>query len=150
MKNLHKHTIVAAAMAFAIGSSGLALAEGMTGKQKATAIGAGTGAVAGAVVGGPVGAAVGAGVGAYVGNKGTDAHGRVDGNAPNKKYSGSYRTGEDVRQAQVALNGQGYALAVDGVCGPATESALRDFQAKHGLSQTGELDSATKSKLGVA
>src|SRR4030095_8871886 len=52
-------------------------AQPMTGKEKATAIGAGTGAVAGAVVGGPVGAVVGAGVGAYVGNKGTDAHGQV-------------------------------------------------------------------------
>ena len=49
----------------------------MTGKQKATAIGAGTGAVAGAVVGGPVGAIVGAGVGGYVGHEGTDANGKV-------------------------------------------------------------------------
>ena len=52
-------------------------AQPMTGKEKATAIGAGTGAVAGAVVGGPVGAVVGAGVGAYVGHEGTDANGKV-------------------------------------------------------------------------
>ena len=49
----------------------------MTGKQKATTIGAATGAVAGAVVGGPVGAVVGAGVGGYVGHEGTDSRGRV-------------------------------------------------------------------------
>ena len=49
----------------------------MSGKQKATAIGAGTGAVAGAVVGGPVGAVVGAAAGGVVGHEGTDANGKI-------------------------------------------------------------------------
>jgi hypothetical protein len=161
MKHTFKHSIVAGAVALAMGSSGLVLAndttktqsttatqeQPMTGKQKATAIGAGTGAVAGAVVGGPVGALVGAGVGAYVGNKGTDANGKVDANNHSSKTG--FRSDESVRKAQVALNGQGYSLSVDGIRGPATEHALRDFQAKQGLAQTGQLDSETMAKLGV-
>lgn len=154
MKHTFKYSIVAGAVALAMGSSGLVLAndttkqeQPMTGKQKATAIGAGTGAVAGAVVGGPVGAVVGAGVGAYVGNKGTDANGKVDANHHSSKTG--FRSDESVRKAQVALNGQGYSLSVDGVRGPATENALRDFQAKQGLAQTGQLDGETMAKLGV-
>ena len=85
-----RHAMIASALSLALGAP-LAQAAGdtstqtngantqgsMTGKQKATAIGAGTGAVAGAVVGGPVGALVGAGIGGYVGHEGTDANGRV-------------------------------------------------------------------------
>ena len=162
MKHTFKHAMIASAVALALGSSGIVLAEDttktqsttatqaepMTGKQKATAIGAGTGAVAGAVVGGPVGALVGAGVGAYVGNKGTDANGKVDANNTSSKTA--YRHDGSVRKAQIALNGQGYSLSVDGVKGPATESAIRDFQAKQGLAQTGQLDAETMAKLGVA
>jgi hypothetical protein len=155
-----KLSLIAGAIALTVGSSGVVLAEGntnsktnaaaaqsqpMTGKEKATAIGAGTGAVAGAVVGGPVGALVGAGVGAYVGHEGTDANGRVDG----KARKSAFRSDESVRQLQTALNAQGYSLAVDGVHGPATENALRDFQAKHGLASTGQLDSETKARLGL-
>ena len=136
-----KHAMVASAVALALGSSGIVLAqdtsktqtatatqaEPMTGKEKATAIGAGTGAVAGAVVGGPVGALVGAGVGAYVGNKGTDANGKVDANNRSSKHA-SYRSDDSIRKAQVALNGQGYSLSVDGVKGPATEQMRRKYQ----------------------
>jgi peptidoglycan hydrolase-like protein with peptidoglycan-binding domain len=113
----------------------------MTGKQKATAIGATTGAVAGAVVGGPVGAVVGAGIGGYVGHEGTDANGKV------ASVSGSDAT---VRNAQVALNDQGFnAGPADGRYGPATQGAVRRFQAERGLAQTGTLDSSTLSALGV-
>ena len=113
----------------------------MTGKQKATAIGATSGAVAGAVVGGPIGAAVGAGVGAVVGHQGTDARGRV---------SSTPSSDGTVRSAQTALNEKGYNVgSVDGHWGPNTESAVRRFQAERGLTQSGELDSATLSALGV-
>ena len=113
----------------------------MSGKQKATAIGATTGAVAGAVVGGPVGAVVGAGIGGYVGHEGTDATGKV------ASMSTSDAT---VRNAQVALNDQGYnAGPADGRLGPNTQSAVRRFQAERGLAQTGTLDSSTLSALGV-
>jgi len=124
-----------------------------TGKQKATAIGATTGAVAGAVVGGPVGAVVGAGVGAYVGHEGTDARGRPPSN-PNSalnKSSHPAASNDTVRSAQSALIAQGYdAGSVDGQYGPATRSALLKFQADKGLTQTGTLDGATLSALGVS
>ena len=115
--------------------------EPMTGKQKATAIGATTGAVAGAVVGGPVGAVVGAGIGGIVGHQGTDANGHV---------STPHTTDSTVRSAQAALNDQGYNVGmVDGRWGPNTESAVRRFQAKSGLTESGRLDSSTLSALGV-
>ena len=116
-------------------------AQPMTGKQKATAIGATTGAVAGAVVGGPVGAVVGAGIGGYVGHEGTDANG---------KASPAHASDGTVRSAQAALNEQGFgAGAVDGQWGPNTQRAVRRFQAERGLPQTGALDGATLSALGV-
>jgi len=117
-------------------------AKPLTGKQKATAIGAGTGAVAGAVVGGPVGAIVGAGAGAVIGHEGTDANGKVS--------SSPSASDGNVRNAQAALNQQGYDVgAVDGQWGPNTQSAVRRYQAEHGLTPTGTLDSATRNALGV-
>ena len=115
--------------------------ESMTGKQKATAIGATTGAVAGAVVGGPVGAVVGAGIGGVVGHQGTDANGHV---------STSHTTDSMVRSAQAALNDQGYDVGlVDGRWGPNTQNAVRRFQAKSGLTESGRLDRSTLGALGV-
>ncbi len=116
----------------------------MTGKEKATAIGATTGAVAGAVVGGPIGAVVGAGMGGYVGNQGTDANGKVATNSA----STSSRSGT-VRSAQLALNNQGYNVSVDGQWGPNTQDAVRKFQAEKGIAQTGTLDGTTLDALGV-
>lgn len=122
----------------------------MTGKQKATAIGAGTGAVAGALVGGPVGAAAGAVVGGVVGHEGTDANGKVYGNDTRRKTSGGMHHHGMVRDAQAALNDKGYnAGPVDGVWGPSTESAVRRYQADKGLTQSGTLDGATLASLGV-
>ncbi|MEO8740002.1 MAG: peptidoglycan-binding domain-containing protein [Casimicrobiaceae bacterium] len=114
----------------------------MTGKQKATAIGAGSGAVAGAVVGGPVGALVGAGIGGYVGHQGTDANGRVS--------TTSTRSGDGtVKKAQAALNDKGYSVTIDGRNGPNTQSAVRAFQEKNGLTSSGTLDDSTLNALGV-
>ena len=122
----------------------------MTGKQKATAIGAGTGAVAGAVVGGPVGAVVGAGIGGYVGHEGTDANGKVNSTDSKASNSSAHPSDNTVRSAQMALNGQGYdAGQVDGQFGPTTQSAVRRFQAERGLNQSGVLDNATLTALGV-
>ena len=123
----------------------------MTGKQKATAIGATTGAVAGAVVGGPVGAAAGAVVGGYIGHEGTDANGKVYATDANGKVSSTARPNGTVRSAQAALNDQGYSAgAVDGQWGPSTQSAVRRFQADKGLAPSGTLDSATLAALGVS
>jgi phage tail tape-measure protein len=121
----------------------------MTGKEKATAIGATTGAVAGAVVGGPVGAVVGGVVGGVVGNQGTDANGRVTSTDGATRVSSSNQDGT-VRNAQAALNQQGYSVgSVDGQWGPNTQSAVRQFQADRGLTQSGTLDAATLAALGV-
>lgn len=159
-----KQAMIAGAVALALGSAGAALADDstnskttpnaanttttastqMTGKQKATAIGAGSGAAVGAVVGGPVGAVVGAGVGAVVGHEGTDANGNVD--TPNRHWS---KGDAQVRKAQVALNDKGYNVAVDGRMGPNTEGAVRSFQEKNGLAQSGTLDDETLNALGV-
>ena len=58
---------------------------------------------------------------------------------------------DSVRKAQAALNDQGFnAGAVDGRMGPNTDSAIRSFQAKNGLTESGTLDSATLSALGVS
>ncbi len=131
-------------------------APAMTGKQKATAIGATTGAVAGAVVGGPVGAVVGAGIGGVVGHEGTDANGKVTPSADSTRSeasgNGTTWTGGDasIRSAQSALNAQGYSAgSEDGVAGPNTQAAIRKFQADKGLAQTGMLDAETRSALGL-
>ena len=55
-----------------------------------------------------------------------------------------------VRSAQQALKQKGYDVgSIDGQLGPSTESALRQFQQKEGLPQSGNLDQETLSKLGV-
>jgi murein L,D-transpeptidase YcbB/YkuD len=56
-----------------------------------------------------------------------------------------------VRDAQRALNDKGFSAgATDGVMGPHTESALRQFQQAQGLSTTGTLDQQTISALGIS
>lgn len=164
--NISKITQVAGAVALAFTMSSAfandtsktdGTSQPLTGKQKATAIGAGTGAVAGAVVGGPVGAVVGAGIGGVVGHQGTDANGKVDTRTSDAKTSNgtssgtAYRNGDsNVMSAQAALNSQGYnAGTPDGVAGPTTEAAIRKFQADKGIAQTGMLDGATRSALGI-
>ena len=120
-------------------------ARPMTGKEKATAIGAGTGAVAGAVVGGPVGAVVGGVAGGVIGHEGTDANGRV---STTDKRTGSMPSDSSIANAQNALNSKGYdAGPADGRLGPHTRAAIMKFQADKNLPQTGSLDSATLAAL---
>jgi peptidoglycan hydrolase-like protein with peptidoglycan-binding domain len=55
---------------------------------------------------------------------------------------------EQVRQVQQKLNDMGYrAGSVDGVFGPQTESALREFQKARYLDATGHIDSKTLAAL---
>jgi len=122
-------------------------ARPITGKEKATAIGAGTGAVAGALVGGPVGAVVGGVAGGVIGHEGTDSRGRVNAN-DSRTSSPSMASDSTVQNAQNALNSQGYnAGSADGRMGPATRSAITKFQADHNLPQTGALDDPTLNAL---
>ena len=55
-----------------------------------------------------------------------------------------------VRQAQTTLKDQGlYHGALDGISGPKTHSALREYQRSQNLSVTGRLDDQTLDQLGV-
>jgi len=60
--------------------------------------------------------------------------------------------GDDVKAVQNALIAAGIRVVggADGAFGPATRSALIDFQSKNGLEQSGEVDDATASALGLA
>ena len=62
------------------------------------------------------------------------------------------RSQEDVvRDAQIALRDAGYEPGrIDGVLGPKTQAAIREFQAAHGLPQTGRLDETTQQQLFAA
>jgi hypothetical protein len=53
-----------------------------------------------------------------------------------------------VRDTQVALRDAGFDPGrIDGVMGPRTQAALREFQASQGLPQTGRLDPTTQKQL---
>ena len=64
--------------------------------------------------------------------------------------SGEQNNPSLVRSAQQALKQKGFDVgSVDGEMGPNTESAIRNFQQSHGLTQSGNLDQQTLSALGV-
>jgi hypothetical protein len=135
-------------LALVSGMAGCATWHGMDHQEKGTAVGATGGAVVGAAVGGPIGAAVGAGVGGYAGHHETKPGGIAAGPAGSTSASSASPT---VRSAQEALNARGYNVgSADGVMGPSTETAVRDYQRAQGLAVTGSLDSATLGSLGVA
>jgi len=53
-----------------------------------------------------------------------------------------------VHDAQLALRDAGFDPGrIDGVMGPRTQAALREFQASYGLPQTGRLDATTQERL---
>jgi hypothetical protein len=54
---------------------------------------------------------------------------------------------DGTRWDQTRLNAYGYGLVVDGVKGPKTTAAIRDFQAKHGLVVDGIAGPATDREL---
>ncbi len=56
---------------------------------------------------------------------------------------------ETVRELQQALNEAGHDIDVDGIWGPETQSALREFQQEQGMEATGEPDEQTLAMLGV-
>ena len=59
-------------------------------------------------------------------------------------------TREDARSVQESLKAKGfYEGEADGIVGPKTRRALREYQKSEGLSVTGRLDSPTAEKLGV-
>ena len=67
--------------------------------------------------------------------------------APVKNYLSKGDTGSAVKELQELLNKTGYNLNVDGDFGAATDKAVRDYQAKHGLAKDGCAGTATIAKL---
>ena len=57
---------------------------------------------------------------------------------------------EQVKAVQQALKDKGHDPGdIDGIMGPKTQAALKEYQQKEGLKATGRLDSETSAKLGV-
>ncbi len=57
---------------------------------------------------------------------------------------------DSVRNLQQALNGKGYQIGqADGVLGPRTRQALRQFQKDQGIQANGQIDQQTLAALGV-
>lgn len=54
-----------------------------------------------------------------------------------------------IQNAQSSLRNEGYTVSVDGVWGPQTAAALREFQQERGLSATGELNTETLAALDI-
>lgn len=54
---------------------------------------------------------------------------------------------DQIRQLQQALLQHGEQLSVDGIWGPETQNALRNFQQAQGMDPTGEPDSETLAAL---
>lgn len=55
--------------------------------------------------------------------------------------------GDEVKRLQTALNSQGYGLSVDGVYGPKTQAAVRDYQSRNSLAVDGIAGPLTQGKL---
>lgn len=56
----------------------------------------------------------------------------------------------EVKQAQEKLKSENlYKGRIDGVLGPETQHALKQFQQQNNLQQTGQLDDQTEQKLGI-
>lgn len=67
-----------------------------------------------------------------------------------KVGAGKPASSEEVRTAQRALRSKGYNPGpADGAMGPRTEAAVRQFQQKEGLKETGRLDIDTRARLGM-
>ncbi len=56
---------------------------------------------------------------------------------------------QTVMALQQALKNAGQSVKPDGVWGPSTEAALKQYQQSSGLPATGQLDDATRAKLNL-
>lgn len=63
----------------------------------------------------------------------------------------NFKTGQDVKQVQEALQSRGFELfpGVDGIFGPSTDAAVKAFQQKNGLVVDGIVGPATRSALDI-
>jgi peptidoglycan hydrolase-like protein with peptidoglycan-binding domain len=66
------------------------------------------------------------------------------------EQSAHVQSSSAVREAQQALKDKGFDTGpIDGVMGPKTSAALKEFQESQGLKTTGQLDAQTRSALDV-
>ncbi len=65
-------------------------------------------------------------------------------------FDGQRMSHRRVRALQQALNAKGASLRVDGIMGPNTRSALRNFQQQKGLQASGAIDQPTERALDLA
>ncbi|MGG5886249.1 peptidoglycan-binding domain-containing protein [Falsiroseomonas sp. HC035] len=159
--NAKTRLLSAAALGLMVAACGTDPQERTTG---GAAAGAATGAGIGALGGPPgvlAGAAIGGGVGAVTGatTSPSDVNlGRPVWNDPETRVpglregrSGASYGASTTRQAQSALNSRGYDVGqADGVMGPRTSRAVREFQQSNNLTATGRLDQATLAALNVS
>jgi peptidoglycan hydrolase-like protein with peptidoglycan-binding domain len=57
---------------------------------------------------------------------------------------------ETVKQVQQKLSAAGHQIEVDGIMGPKTQAALKEYQQKQGMQATGQLNQETLAALGVS
>lgn len=60
-----------------------------------------------------------------------------------------FTTGPDVRHLQQALTRSGFSVAADGIFGPGTERAVRQFQTSRRLVADGVVGAQTRARLGI-
>lgn len=60
-----------------------------------------------------------------------------------------FTRGDDVRQVQEALVRAGFSLSADGIYGPRTERAVKQFQTNKGLTVDGSVGPQTRAALGL-
>ncbi|PZU93725.1 MAG: peptidoglycan-binding protein, partial [Leptolyngbya sp.] len=65
------------------------------------------------------------------------------------RLANPYTRGEDVRAVQQAIARAGIPVVADGVFGPGTDRAVRQFQSSRGLTTDGIVGSRTRASLGV-
>lgn len=80
--------------------------------------------------------------------------GQMNGSTQHMQQSGSRMHAQKASQSKVkdvqkALNNNGASIRVDGVLGPQTRSALRQYQKDHGLKATGQINASTEKKLNL-
>lgn len=87
---------------------------------------------------------------ARLGNSPAEGFGTVPDSPPRLlRLTQPFMQGEDVRQVQEALVRMGFALAADGIYGPITEGAVRQFQTDKGLTVDGLVGPQTRAALGL-
>lgn len=78
----------------------------------------------------------------------TDTTANVDATA-NAGVAAQAPDAATVESVQASLKSEGHNVSVDGVWGPKTMAAVRDFQQSNGIPATGRLDSQTLAALDV-